>query len=311
MFRYIARIALTSAFIVATIGALPAQADSNYRCDSAGASPAIVNGCGARWRAANIRAHVSAGNTGDANAACLMKTADLLEQMATTWVASGKYTPFDGTWPCGSLPAIGGTDDGVLAKACPSAVWSYDNAGISGCTIPVAPNPVASDLPMTPASDNAGPSFEETMQWLGDNLPVLSNYTQYGNPLRFHWQTRIAGTGCSATLSLQYTTDGDDWHFESETDLQLDLGTIKSDELTVTANGGRAPQISVTTRSPLSWSKTESGGAVDNPKPPASSSGSTSSWNVIVSDAASGARIINALRRASSLCANATKPQPF
>jgi hypothetical protein len=241
----------------------------------------------------------------------LDEAADLLEQMATSWVATSKYTPFDGVWPCGSLPDIGATDDGVLAKACPGAVWSYDNLGVPGCTLPAAPLPVASGAPVMPASDDPGPSFDETMHWLGDNLPVLTNFTLNGNPLRFHWQTRIAGAGCSATLSLQYTTDGDDWHYESETDVQFDLGTLKSDDLVVTANAGRAPQILLATSSALSWSKTESGGAADNPKPPASSSGSTAAWNLIVSDAASGTRIINALRRASSLCAHAAKPQPF
>jgi hypothetical protein len=308
---FLVRTFIVSALLIASIGAPPARAGNNYQCDNSGSDEATINACGARWRAANIRAHILARSNGNVDAACLTKTAELLERMATTWTATKTYTPFEGSWPCGSLPEIGGADDDVLSKACPGAVWSYENVGKPGCVLAAAPVPVASAAPVVSSNDGAGPSFDETMRWLAENLPLLSDYTLNGNPLHFHWQTRIAGSGCGGTLSIQYTTDGNDWHAETESDVQFDFGAIKVDELAVTLNAGKAPQISLTTRTPMAWSKVESGGSADNPKLPASSSGSTSSWNLIVADSASGTRIINALRRASTLCARTAKPQPF
>jgi hypothetical protein len=111
---------------------LPAAAGTEFQCQG-GTNPAIVNACGARWEAANIRAHVAANAYGGASPSCLRDTADLLASLASVWLAENKYTAFSGHWPCGNLPQVAGADDGTLAQACPNAVWSYGNKGASGC----------------------------------------------------------------------------------------------------------------------------------------------------------------------------------
>ncbi len=111
-----------------------------FECQG-GTNAAVVNACGARWEAANIRAHVARRQYGGASSACLVKTAALLEQMSAKWLRTNAFSAYKGRWPCGSEPAIARADDGILANACPRRVWSYDNRGANDC--PSRPKPVA------------------------------------------------------------------------------------------------------------------------------------------------------------------------
>jgi hypothetical protein len=132
-----AAVAALSSALVLTIVALlplPAIADGAYQCDSSAGNIAIVNACGARWRAANVRAHVAAKAISGQDASCASSYADVLEQLAAKWASAKVYSEFTGTWPCGSEPNVA-SDDGILEKACPNKVWSYSNAGVSGCII--------------------------------------------------------------------------------------------------------------------------------------------------------------------------------
>lgn len=119
------------------ISVLPVRAAAEpdpFQCRKTGGSEAVVSACSARFQAANVRAHVAAGDTGGSNALCLVSYADLLEQLAASWAGLREYHAYGAPWPCGSQPAFR-TDDGVLAKACPDSVWSYDNAGATRCFI--------------------------------------------------------------------------------------------------------------------------------------------------------------------------------
>ncbi len=106
-------------------------AAGSYQCDAAGGNAGIVNACGARWEAANIRAHISRGDFSPSRASCLASAADRLDALAAQWAGSRTYTRYTGSWPCGTRPAIG--DDGALAAVCPEAIWSYANRGVTSC----------------------------------------------------------------------------------------------------------------------------------------------------------------------------------
>lgn len=126
-------IAVLLAFSLLVPAAGTAQnAPVTFECDG-GANAAIVNACAVRWEAANIRAHVAAGVYGGATPKCLERTAWLLDDVAGKWLKRNAFNPFNGPWPCGKHPALAKADDGVLAAACPSRVWSYDNRGAAGC----------------------------------------------------------------------------------------------------------------------------------------------------------------------------------
>jgi hypothetical protein len=150
---------------------IPAVAGSEYQCDKAGGNTAIVNACGARWQAANVRAHLGSGSQSNHDTACLTSYADLLEQLASNWAATKKYSEYTGPWPCGFKPESP-DDDGMLAKACPNKVWSYGNAGIAGCIIAIAPTQEPTPAPATPAPIQTPPpmSADEIADRLtGDN----------------------------------------------------------------------------------------------------------------------------------------------
>jgi hypothetical protein len=78
-------ISFLSAFAVA-LGSpgIPASAASTFACNNAGGSQATIDACGARWSAANLRAHIAAKQYGGSNAACLTRTASALESLAAT-----------------------------------------------------------------------------------------------------------------------------------------------------------------------------------------------------------------------------------
>jgi hypothetical protein len=135
-------------------GASQSSSQSNrptYQCEG-GPNAAIIGACGARWEAANIRAHVAVGAYGGATSKCLTKTALLLNDIAEKWLRKNTFRSYNGPWPCGKEPSIGKADDGVLNNACPGAVWSYDNRGAAGCSVSgrSAPKPAAYVPPPTP-----------------------------------------------------------------------------------------------------------------------------------------------------------------
>jgi hypothetical protein len=108
------------------------QLAGSFQC-SDGRDPAIVDACGARWEAANIRAHILIGRYAGASPDCLKKTAAVLEDAAAHWIAADKAVAFTGPWPCGSHPAAASTDDGTLRARCPDLIWSYENRGVAKC----------------------------------------------------------------------------------------------------------------------------------------------------------------------------------
>jgi hypothetical protein len=142
-----------------------ASPGTTFQCDKAGGTTAIVNACGARWEAANVRAHVAAGQFGDSNAPCLTRYADLLQKLATQWVSANNFHPYSGPWPCGKRPKIGSADDGLLQGACPGGVWTYENRGQPGCA-------------RARTGVDAGPSFEQTAGWISENLEMLTRGTR-------------------------------------------------------------------------------------------------------------------------------------
>jgi hypothetical protein len=123
---------LLAAVLVASPLSGFSQSGATFQCQS-GADSAVINACGARWEAANIRAHVAAGQYGGMTPSCLTKTASLLDEMAARWLQKGAFTAYKGPWPCGSEPPIGKADDGALANACPGSEWSYKNRGQNSC----------------------------------------------------------------------------------------------------------------------------------------------------------------------------------
>jgi hypothetical protein len=156
--------------LVLALGAVPlaARSDSSFQCQS-GPNAAVVSACGARWEAANIRAHVSASDYGGSSPACLNQTAALLEDLASKWLANNKYAEFKGQWPCGIEPSVAKSNDGALAQACPNGIWSYENKGVAGCTgvAVAAPAPVSqpASAVATPAALGAA-SLVEAMRMI-------------------------------------------------------------------------------------------------------------------------------------------------
>lgn len=156
MWLWARRAMLVMGYSALLITSMPqgAQSAQSFQC-LGGTDSAIVNACGARWEAANIRAHIAVGKYGGAPPACLDKTAQLLDQEAAKWLASNSYVKFT-RWPCGAKPAVASADDGVLSKACPNAAWSYNNRGAVRCK-PRKPSPPHSQtlssasLPSNPA----------------------------------------------------------------------------------------------------------------------------------------------------------------
>jgi len=153
--------------------ALPAGAASTFRCDSPGGSRAVIEACGARWSAANIRVHLAANRNGGESEACLTTTAEALDRLATQWLANENAEPPPYELPCGKLPAAASADDDLLGRACPGATWSYENRGAPACDTTLAHlrSQTATSKPV------AGPSYQETAQWLADNVPSLASAT--------------------------------------------------------------------------------------------------------------------------------------
>jgi len=141
-------------------------AASTRQCD--GDNAAIVNACGARWGAANVRAHLAAGKLGGNDQACLLKTAIMLESIASKWQSTNTFTTFAGTYPCGAVPSVAVNDDGVLAKACPGKIWSYENSGVVPCTAGPSSSAPGVDLP----------SLDDTMTWLHTNVPIFGHFNR-------------------------------------------------------------------------------------------------------------------------------------
>lgn len=191
----------------------PVVAAGSFACEKAGGSQAIVNACGAGWTAATLRVHIAARNYGGDTEACLAKTAALLEMLATKWVATGAYSS-SYKLPCGKMPAVASADDGLLAKACPNSVWSYANRGKVNCDTSMqrlqrlfarnGAGPARAPAPVRPASDQ--PGYDETAQWLADNVPILANYQSNGINVR---TTGFSVRNCIVTWQLQGThSDG-------------------------------------------------------------------------------------------------------
>jgi phosphate transport system substrate-binding protein len=131
-----------------------AQNVTTYECES-GANDTVVAACGARWEAANIRAHVAAGQYGGATPECLNQTAAVLDGLAAKWLAKNTFTQYKGPWPCGREPSVGKANDDVLSSACPGVVWTYKNKGATQCS-PSA-NAEAQRAPVVNAPPNPSP----------------------------------------------------------------------------------------------------------------------------------------------------------
>ncbi len=134
MWLWARRAMLVMGYSALLITSMPqgAQSAQSFQC-LGGTDSAIVNACGARWEAANIRAHIAVGKYGGAPPACLDKTAQLLDQEAAKWLASNSYVKFT-RWPCGAKPAVASADDGVLSKACPNAAGRTITEAPSGAS---------------------------------------------------------------------------------------------------------------------------------------------------------------------------------
>gem|GEM_PF-5357526 len=124
---------IATAAIAAYLTMIPvmASAEGTYACDRAGGSQTRVDICGARWTAANLRAHLAVGAYGNSSFRCLANTAGLLDALAAKWEANGTET--NPNFPCGKVPDIGNADDGLLAQACPNTTWTYANKGKVAC----------------------------------------------------------------------------------------------------------------------------------------------------------------------------------
>jgi hypothetical protein len=153
---------LVAVLVILTAASAPASPTTTFQCEKTGGTATIVNACGARWEAANVRAHVALGRFGDSNAACLTRYAALLEKLATQWVSASAFHPYSGPWPCGKRPKVGSEDDGLLADACPGGVWTYENRGRPACA------------GRARAAADSGPSFEQTARWISDNLDTIA-----------------------------------------------------------------------------------------------------------------------------------------
>ncbi len=158
---------------VSLMTASPAVAQSNsFQCDGGG-NQAVVNACGARWEAANIRAHLLVESNGGYSTSCLTKTANLLDQLATKWLSKNAFTAFKGSWPCGKEPSIAKVDDGALAQVCPNGVWSYDNKGKVACPSGATVAKVVVNAPPTPEPPIPMESYESSIHDLAAYDAVL------------------------------------------------------------------------------------------------------------------------------------------
>jgi hypothetical protein len=126
------------ATVLVTASPTLAQSDNSFECRG-GSNMAIVNACGARWEAANIRAHLVLQQYGGATPECLNTTINLLTYLANLWLGANKFWDYKGKWPCGELPAIASANDGALAQLCPNVVWSYTNRGAVACNFALKP----------------------------------------------------------------------------------------------------------------------------------------------------------------------------
>lgn len=209
------------------------QNSETFECQG-GTNAAVLNACGARWEASNIRAHVAGGQYGGATPGCLIKTASLLDEMAAKWLRTNAFSLYKGPWPCGTEPAIAKADDGVLANACPRRVWSYDNRGANDCHLsqpkPVAQHqrvrPIFAPQPAPPTRMRAaGPTPIPTATPFDFNL--LSNLMTVDSHRYVWWDggsvnagdshdrsssSRALFTGCSFRITSQESdVDGRVW----------------------------------------------------------------------------------------------------
>lgn len=193
----------------------PAAASSSFACVKAGGGKTQIDACGARWAAADVRAHLAAQAFGGSSASCLARTADALDALATKWEALGKETPY--ALPCGALPAVASADDGVLAAACPNAVWTYANHGKTACSgdVSVLRHALAARSHGVPAaSAGSGPNYDATASWLAQNLPAIGRgpLNELGDGAALQ-TTGFAITNCVVTWQFHLTSgqDGGDW----------------------------------------------------------------------------------------------------
>ncbi len=195
MMRRRCRAVLAAVTFCAAGTAASAAPTATFQCEKPGGNAAIVNACGARWEAANVDAHVASGNVGESNAACLQQYAALLRKLASGWATTKKFTPFTGPWPCGKRPTVGSDDDGVLASACPKGVWSYSNEGRPSCA-----HDAGQEAPSAHAARaEGGPSFEQTAQWINDNLTEIAHGTR-SDGMTTEWHD-FAVTKCSVEMA--------------------------------------------------------------------------------------------------------------
>ena len=184
----------------------PAAADATYGCDRSGGSATIVDACAVRWSAANIRAHLAAGSFGGSSKQCLSTTASFLDGLAAKWIAAGKETNY--TLPCGK-PSAMNADDGLLARACPNRSWTYANRGAPGCSYAMMVAAFHRPSSSTAAAQTtSGPSYDETAQWLADNVQMLAN-AQGPNNNALH-TTSFSITKCVVSYA-SHTDAGYDW----------------------------------------------------------------------------------------------------
>jgi len=154
------------------------KAAATFACNRPGGEKVVMDMCGARWTASNLRAHALAGNVRGSDVATFFGLAERLETLAAERFSHGRFE--------GQLPAAASADDGVLAAACPGQVWSYANAGNPPCQYGLQTRahleaaraaarnaPASTPAPVSSASGGLG--YEETAQWLADNVPGLAN----------------------------------------------------------------------------------------------------------------------------------------
>jgi hypothetical protein len=175
-----------------------ALAGNDQQCQI-GQDVSAQNICAARWEAANMRAHLAAGQLDGSTPQCLRQTAGLLEGLATKTFAAGTTLKDPAAWPCGSLPKAAKDDDGVLSTACPAAVWTQANYGLTGCDGEGAAVQLACSVFWS------DPATDSNLTLLVDIVHKRIEVNSIASPLRI--LPTILSFGNTPAIPLQYTIE--------------------------------------------------------------------------------------------------------
>jgi hypothetical protein len=300
----------------------PVSAAGTFACNKAGGSQVVIDACGARWSAANLRVHIAAKQYGGSDVACLTRMAATLDALAAKWLGSGASGSY--TLPCGKLPAVASADDGLLATACPESGWSYANRGEAKCDTSIAHLRAhsAASVAHAPGTSPSGPTLDETFQWLNTNFPSLVHFDYDNNGSHGHEQSAFGNDGCLAHWVLDRNfydiatnAPGEATHVIADIPLQsVDPQRVGYARITAGATehyGPSSVQIfayllpGAGNAVALSFTEVLPGGD------PTQFRRTSNFYSTNIDDASDAARIVAALKNAVSLCAAAQKASPF